>query len=185
MVRFLHWIFLYRSLKNVSGVNLLHASGDPVWYFLCLVVFLGNLMSLCWIQLSEVQINGCSKTLVSPGRQHGATTCGTHTLLRTSDIATCFAYFSNVSACKKIQDLRWQGNTCKHWMTDGGVPKVPMQFMKFLFMSSLQWVCPESCKASGFQGKHGWLVGRVSDIATDLNIFDFYLLGGGLWQICE
>lgn len=43
---------------------------------------------------------------------------------------------------------------CKHRPTDGAVPEVLMQFMKFLFVSSVQWVFTESCKASGFQGKH-------------------------------
>ena len=32
---------------------------------------------------------------------------------------------------------------CKHWTMDDGVPKVPSQFMKFLFVSSVLWVCPE------------------------------------------
>jgi hypothetical protein len=33
---------------------------------------------------------------------------------------------------------------CKHWATDGGVPKVPLQFMKFLGVSFVQWVFPQS-----------------------------------------
>jgi hypothetical protein len=48
--------------------------------------------------------------------------------------------------------------------------------------SSVQWVCPASCKACGFQGKPEWLVGCASYTATDLNTFDSCLLGGCRWQ---
>ena len=57
----------------------------------------------------------------------------------------------NISA-GKVTLLRL--STCKHWMTDGGVPKVLMQFMKFLFVSSVQWEFAESSEACGFQGEH-------------------------------
>jgi hypothetical protein len=67
----------------------------------------------------------------------------------------------------------------KHWTTDAGVSEVSVQFMNFLFVSSVHWVCPESCKACGFQGKHKWLVGCASYTSPDLNTFDSYLLVGG------
>ena len=57
----------------------------------------------------------------------------------------------NISA-GKITLLRL--STCKHWMTDGGVSKVLVQFMKFFFVSYMQWEFAESSKACEFQGKH-------------------------------
>jgi hypothetical protein len=72
---------------------------------------------------------------------------------------------------------------CKHWMRDGDVPKVPMQFS---FVRSVQWGCSESCKARGFEGKRMWLVGRACT-TTDLNTFDSYLLEGcdsySMWSV--
>ena len=44
----------------------------------------------------------------------------------------------------------WEGSVtllilspCKRWTMDGHVPKVPLQFVKFLFVSPVLWVCPE------------------------------------------
>jgi hypothetical protein len=73
---------------------------------------------------------------------------------------------------------------CKHWTADGGGLKVSMQFMKFLFVSSVLWVCPESRKACGFEGKRdSWVV-----LLIPLHIWIHLILncwGGGGRGLCQ
>jgi hypothetical protein len=73
---------------------------------------------------------------------------------------------------------------CKHWTTDGGVPKVPLQFVKFVCVSSVQWAFPGSCKAFVVQGQRKWPLGCVSYTTPDLSTFDSYFLGGWVGVGC-
>ena len=119
-----------------------------------------------------MQVTGCYKTLWSPGRQtawcyHRCDTYTCHSEPQISLHALCTSVMSlsvrkyKTSAGSKVTLLRL--SHYKHWA------------------SSLQRVCPASCKACGFQRKHEWRVGCASYTATDLNTFDSYLLLRGAY----
>ena len=124
-------------------MNLVHASGNPVWSLQWLVVFSGEHAVFMW----NFIVRGAGKWLLHT-HTHTHTTVTTKTTLcchrcnthcsepQISLHAMCTLVMSlsvrkyNISAGKVTLLCL---STFKHWTIDVGVPKVPSQFMKFLF----------------------------------------------------